>query len=192
MSNSIEQLPDYWLFCDKIGVLALPISGSKLHGVMCGYLCAGALHDGDAYLRALTINKRGTAARTAAQAVFQLYTISQHQIDEDNFSFQLFLPDDEQPLSDRALAFSEWCEGFIQALSIVGVTSSQLDEEESQEALMHFAEFSKLDYDSLKVGEEDEKAFMEVTEYARMAVLGLYWDIRVGASEGGGAGRVKH
>ena len=178
MSNILKQLPSYQLFSDQVQMLALPISSSQLHGIMCAYLCAGALQSGDAYLRALTINKRGESARVAAQAVFNLYTISQHQMDEDYFSFSLLLPDDEQALALRAQAFSEWTNGFTQTLLSTGIQPEQLFDEEAQDAFVHLEEFSELDYESLHVSEDDEKAFMEVTEYARMAVLRLYWDIK--------------
>lgn len=193
MSNTLTQLPNHQLFCEQIDVLALPISGSEVHGVICGYLCAGALQEGDAYLRALSTNKRGEAARVAAQALFNLYTISQQQMDQDNFSFQLLLPDEEQTLVLRAQAFSEWCEGFSQAMGVAGITADQLDEEESQDALLHLSEFSQLDYTSLKVDEDDERALMEVSEYTRMAVLRLYWDIKVHEMQGhGDSGHIKH
>lgn len=193
MSNNLTKLPNYHIFCEQIEVLELPISGSEVHGVMCGYLCAGALQEGDAYLRALSSNKRGEAARVAAQALFNLYSISQHQMDQDNFSFQFLLPDEEQTLVVRAEAFSQWCAGFIQAMSVAGITGDQL-EEEAQDALFHLSEFAQLDYASLKVGEDDEKALMEVSEYARMAVLRLYWDIKVQDTQQGryDSGHVKH
>ena len=191
MLNTQNQLPDYPLFCEQITALALPLSGSKLHGIMCGYICAGALHDGEAYLRALTINQRGESARVAAQALFGLYAISQQQIDEDNFSFQLLLPDDEQLLEARAQAFGEWCDGFTKAMDNAGISAEQL-EEESQEALMHLVEFSELDYGGLTVNEDDEKALMEVSEYTRMAVLRLYWDIKTNQQDGRTTDRVTH
>lgn len=178
MSNILSQLPLHQLFSAQIEILALPISSSQLHGVMCGYLCAGAGQLGEAYLRTLTINKRGEDARVAAQALFNLYTISQHQMDEDHFKFMLLLPDDDQALSIRAQAFSEWCNGFTQTMLLAGIQPAQLFDEEAQDAFVHLEEFAQLDYESLQVSEDDEKAFMEVTEYVRMAILRLYWDIK--------------
>ena len=193
MPTNLTQLPNYQIFCEQIEALDLSLSSSELHGVMCGYLCAGALYEGDVYLRALSTKKRGELARVGAQALFNLYSISQQQIDQDNFSFQLFLPEDEQPLVIRAQAFSEWCAGFTQAMGVAGITGENLEEDESQDALLHLGEFAELDYQSLNVGEDDEKAFMEVSEYARMAVLRLYWDIKVHDTERrGDSGPITH
>lgn len=178
------RLPDYRAFTDSIETLALPISGSELHGVMCGYLCAGDLQKGEAYLRALMNNeKKQMTTRTMALTLFGVYAISQQQLSHFDFNFQLLLPDDDDPLVERAQAFSEWCEGFTQGMAMAGIGYEQLEDEESQEALQHLAEFAQLDYQALDVEEEDEKALMEVCEYARMAVLRIYSDLKARQSK---------
>ena len=40
-------------------------------------------------------------------------------------------------------------------------------------------DFAHLDYQALKVTEEDERAFVDVSEYARMAVLRIYSDMQL-------------
>lgn len=170
-------LPSYLHFKDSISILSLPISCSELHGVLCGYLCAGAVTEGETYLRALLNHKRNEAIRHAARILFEVYTISQQQISQFNFEFQLMLPDDEAPLIVRAQAFSEWCEGFTQAMTLSGVSYKHLEDEETRDALLHLTEFAQLDYESLHVDENDEKALVEVSEYARMAILRLHGDL---------------
>lgn len=170
-------LPTYLTFTDSIAVLALPISPSELHGMMCGYLCAGGVNEGEAYLRALIGSKKDPSLREAALALFGVYGVSQQQITDFNFDFQLMLPDDNESLPERAQAFSEWCEGYVQGMTLSGIGFEELHEEEAQEALQHLREFAELDYQSLQVDEEDERALMEVTEYARMAVLRIYGDL---------------
>ena len=171
-------LPQYYEFMDSIAILALPLSGSQLHGLMCGYLCAGANSEGAQYLRALITNTQDVAViRGAVLALFGVYAVSQQQIGHFDFEFQLLLPNDEAPLPERAQAFSEWCEGFIEGLTMAGIGDSELQEEESQEALQHLVEFSQLDYHELKINEEDERALMEVSEYARLAVLRIHADL---------------
>lgn len=177
VENSSFHLPPYQSFIDTLAVLDLPISVSELHGQMCGYLCAGATLEGEAYLRALLNNHKNEPGRAAALAIFAVYAISQEQMRDFDFKFELMLPEDHEPLINRARAFSEWCEGFTQGLSLSGIRQEQLEEEEAQEALEHLVEFAQLDYQSLDVDEEDEKALVEVSEYARMAVLRLYGDL---------------
>ncbi len=185
MSSEKNQmhLPEYDDFVTSISGIPLPYSASELHGIMCGYLCANADAQGESYLRALVNNKKDEQSRDAALAMFSVFSISQQQISHFDFEFQMLLPDDMEPLIERALAFSEWCEGFTQALTIAGISPDQFEEEEAQEALQHITEFAELDCDSLDMDEEDEKALMEVTEYARMAVLRLHSDLMTNERE---------
>lgn len=171
------ELPEYDQFLESLVGLPLSISASGLHGMMCGFLCAGADRQGEAYLRALLNNKKDEASRLAELAMFSVYSISQQQIANFDFEFALLLPNDEQALVERAQAFSEWCEGFTQGLNMAGVDADQFYDEEAQEALQHITEFAELDCDTLDVDEEDEKALLEVSEYARMAVLRLHSDL---------------
>ena len=175
--RSPMQLPDYDTFVESIAVLGLPFSGSEIHGVMCAYLCAGSIKEGEAYLRALITNRQEAGLRSATLALFGVYAVSQQQISGIDFEFQLLLPEDDAPLLERAQAFSEWCEGFTQGMRIAGIADQQFHDEEAEEAFQHLAEFAELDYDSLEMNESDERALMEVSEYARMAVLQIYLDL---------------
>lgn len=182
-------LPEYDVFVDTIAFLSLPISASLLHGIMCGYLCAGEDQQGESYIRALLNNKKDEQSRRAIFAMFEVFSISQQQISHFDFEFQMMLPEDSESLVHRAKAFSEWCEGFTQSLTLSGVHMDQLNEEDSQDALQHMLEFAELDCDTLDVDEEDERALMEVSEYARMAVIRLYGDLKMNERDRGGSER---
>jgi len=185
-ANAPEHLPAYQQFVANIAVLDLPISASELHGLLCGYICAGEFQKGEHYLRALIVKDKNTGLiRSAASALYELYLLSKHQLTTLDFAFALLLPDDNDPLPERAQAFSEWCEGFTQAMTLSGIGYEELDEEESQDALQHMFEFAELDYQNLDISEDDEKALTEVSEYARMAVLRLSDDLKDNGDERG-------
>lgn len=185
--NPKLHLPDYDHFIAVIEDAAIGVSGSELHGVMCGYLCAGADAQGEAYLHALLHNKKDEASRNALLQLFAAFTVSQQQINNFDFEFQMLLPDDDSALIDRAQAFGEWCDGFNQGLSMAGISADEFYEEEAQEALQHMSEFAELDYEALDVSEEDERALMEVSEYARLAVIRLHGDLILNRRERGEA-----
>ena len=88
--NNPLHLPGYDDFVESISGVALSISAGGLHGMMCGYLCVGADNQGEFYLRALLNNKKDEATRTAELAMFSVYSISQQQIANFDFDFQLF------------------------------------------------------------------------------------------------------
>lgn len=185
VENEYMALPNYDGFVHTISFLALPISASALHGAMCGYLCAGADNQGEAYIRALLNNRKDEHSRNAILAMFEVFSVSQQQIANFDFEFQMMLPDEQESLITRAQAFSEWCEGFTQALTSAGVNADQFYEEEAQDALQHLFEFAELDCESLDIDDEDERALMEVSEYARMAVIRLHGDLKLNERERG-------
>jgi uncharacterized protein len=168
------KLPAYDELADSIAILALPISASEVHGILCGYLAAGTPQKGETYLRALLVNHKEKQAREAAMMLFNIFSISQQQITQMGFEFQLMIPDEDNSLLIRAKAFSEWCEGFVQGLTLSGVDYHELQDEDVQDAIHHLTEFANLDYHSLQIDEADEMALVEVTEYARMAVLHIH------------------
>lgn len=177
-SQHTLRLPSYQHFADTIALIHLPISASELHGVMCGYLAAGAIRQGENYIRALLAQRTEHETREVLLTLFGVFTISHQQMRDHHFEFELLLPDDDMPLSDRAQAFSEWCEGFVQGITVSGVDRHEFEEEEAQDALHHIKAFAQMDYTQVTVDEEDEHALMEVYEYARMAVLHIYADIQ--------------
>lgn len=176
-NNTPLELPMYQQVINAIAPLNLPLSGSELHGVLCGYLSANVASKGEAYLRALINHATDTVRRAAALMLFELYAISQQQIENAGFGFQLLLPDDHEPLLTRAQAFSEWCDGFTQGIRMAGIDDGTLQSDDAQDAIEHLTAFSEMDYDTLDCSEEDERALMEICEYARVAVLHIYSDV---------------
>ena len=182
-TNDAQHLPNYQTFVDSIAILALPFSGSELHGIMCGYLSTGATREGIAYLGTLIPNLKDPSTRPAALAIFQLYSVTQQQIESPGFEFQLLLVDEHDDLIRRAQSFTDWCEGFTQGIRMAGVDYNMLEDDDTQDALQHITEFADMDFQSLHVEEEDERALTEITEYTRMAVLHIHSDLQVNRSE---------
>lgn len=172
--NQELALPEWHQFSSKINELNLPITASTLHGIVCGYICLNASQSGENYLRACLQQATNKSQHDTTTTLFSIFTISQQQINHIDFGFELMLPDDDSPLSERAYHFSNWCRGFIEGINKAGFEESILSEEETIDAVQHIEEFANLDYENLSVSEEDEKALMEVIEYTRMAVLRIH------------------
>ncbi len=174
LSDGVMTLPDYQRVSEAVASLHLPISCAELHGVLCGYLAAGGRRQGESYLQSILAKPNSEEIRAAATVLFDIFTISQHQLSNLGFDFQLLLPNDELSLPVRAQAFSEWCEGFTQGLTVAGLDFNKLAVDDAQEAVQQITEFAQLDYEALQVNEEDERALTEVIEYTRMAVLAIH------------------
>lgn len=52
-------------------------------------------------------------AASALQTMKKLYDYTQSQFDEKGLSFDLFLPEDDEPLSYKAEALTYWIRGFF-------------------------------------------------------------------------------
>lgn len=179
MTNNLElnKMPDFDELGTAIASLNLPISVSELHGVMCGYLCAGEAFAGEQYLRALLL-KHNDESRKVALLIHQVYTYSQHQLENFDFSFTMALPDDFEDLTIRAQAFVNWCEGFTQGMALSKIVTENLNDEETMEAISHIADFAQMDLDEIdQSSKEDDRQLMEISEYTRMAVLSIYSEL---------------
>ena len=91
--------------------------------------------------------------------------------EEENFRYDLFLPGDDEPLSEKLDALRSWCEGFLFG---VGYSRSSSDwPGETGEVMKDIVEFTKLDsdLDEQMDEDEDEAALIEIQEYLRVAVM---------------------
>ncbi len=145
---------------------------AQLQGMLCGMRCVCdtlekrqwlqvALDNSDSYLE-------------DAQLIVELYTITCNMLANVDFEFQLLLPDDEAALSLRLRALSLWCEGLVAGLGFAE-KALQWADGDAKDALADLTAIAEADYDAIYGGEEDEeKAFFEISEYVRMAVLMIY------------------
>jgi uncharacterized protein len=176
VANANKSLPPFEVIEDVVGILGIPLSASELHGILCGYLCTTFDIEGQSYLKSLYAGKDQVKETFAVESLLMLFDVSAYQIQAQDFKFQLLLPDDDEPLWERAKAFGNWCNGFNRGFTSTNTDINTIDDE-TKEALFHISEFSEIDYQSLDIDEDDEKAFMEVSEYVRMAVLMVHAEL---------------
>lgn len=141
-------------------------SAAEAHGVLSGLLCLNGQADCDQWLEAIFGESRSRLDSDERAVLSALCETTRHQLDDFDFSFELLLPDDELPLSERANALGEWCQGFLYGL---GYRSDGAEwSGESTEVLHDILEISRLNPDS--AGESDEAAYTEIAEYVRVGI----------------------
>jgi len=152
------------------------LSAAEAHGMLCGFICAGHNGHGQPWLaHILEPTEDGdVVAKEAAQGLFKLYQFSSEQLHEMAFDFQLLLPAEDDGIAERAEALGQWCQGFMAGLGLAGLSIKDGPSEFARDALLHFSEIAKIDYHDLVANEQDERAFEEVFEYVRMAVLTIF------------------
>ena len=142
------------------------LSAAEAHGMATGLLCINEHAEIDVWISEIKANSPTTVENDESILV-RLFNETQKLLINDEFEFDLFLPDDDQELSLQTEALKNWCRGFLYSMGSVNTTTSF--SKDAIEILRDIAEFTKLDTEV--AGEEDEEAFMEITEYLRSAVL---------------------
>lgn len=166
-----------------------PAFPAEFHGYICGIICGGKYSKNEAGFRLVLdmLEEEKLLTDATKQVAAQLMLDSFHHLQDINCDFNLLLPLDDQPITIRSEALSIWCHGFLLGLGMSGADQQGLQEHNVLEALQDIAEISHLEYDvktpdndtdtanlSAKEQESAELAFMELTEYVRVAVMMIY------------------
>lgn len=142
------------------------LSAAEAHGMATGMLCVNEQTESESWLAELLQNSNSVMDENQYVLV-RLFEETRRLLASEEFEFDLFLPEDDISLAERAESLKSWCRGFLFGVSSEG--SAPNWSKNAREILKDIAEFTKLDADA--EGEEDEHSFMEVTEYLRSAVL---------------------
>ena len=142
------------------------LSAAEAHGLATGMLCVNEQTDSTYWLTELLHNADPVLDKDK-DLLIRLFEETRRLLASDEFEFDLFLPEDDVVLSGQVVALTGWCRGFLFGVGSVATAPSW--PKEARDILKDIAEFTKLDTDV--EGEEDERAFVEVTEYLRSAVL---------------------
>lgn len=173
-SDPSLKLPGYDEINQALATLGLPITPASLHATLSAYGSIRAPKGAETYIQALVNQRDKEQARHAHQFLFNLWTAIQGQLASEEYDFQLLLPNDEIALDYRAQEFGLWCRAYMDVLHRQHIHAESFEDEDLREMFDHLSEFAQIDYTGLEVDDEDEKAFFEVTEYTRMAVLRMY------------------
>ena len=141
---------------------------AEAHGMATGLLCANKNAD-SAYWLSELLHNVPAIAEEQQQLLARLFDETRKLLNsEDDFEFDLFLPDETTPFSEQIEALISWCQGFL--FGIAATSPKANYSKDVQEILKDIIEFTKLDTDS-EESEQDEITLMELTEYLRTAVL---------------------
>ncbi len=141
---------------------------AEAHGIAVGMLCVELRADAANWLHELFADEY-ELFDDEKSLLLNLFERTRELLepDDDDFVFDLFLPDDNASLSDQAEALRCWCQGFL-----FGVGYAHTDAEwpgDTAEVMRDMIELTKID--SNVDGEDDENALAEIHEYIRAAVF---------------------
>ncbi|MCF6282376.1 MAG: UPF0149 family protein [Candidatus Polarisedimenticolaceae bacterium] len=175
--SSPEIKPDYEKTAQLFAALQLDESASNIHGSLAGLLSSGKLEALTIWFEELFVglDDGDTAVQEARQICGALFKQSKDDIDQ-GLGLTPFLPNDNQPLSRRAVALAEWCQGFLYGLGISGIKEAEFSVQ-TREALHDFAEMAQLEAESIDENEDGEIAFNDLYEFIRVATMQICDDL---------------
>lgn len=174
---SEAQLPEYAELTAELHGLEAGLDPCELHGSLCGFLSGGGRHDRQGWF-ALVMADPLLSPPEADGPMDRLYAASTRQLDSPDFEFEMLLPEEARPVSERGDGLVSWCRGFLGGFGLAAGANPPLSEE-SEEALGDIARIAASDL-SYEDPEADEDALAEVAEFIRVAVLLLHSDCVLG------------
>jgi uncharacterized protein YgfB (UPF0149 family) len=160
----------------RAGIEAGP---AEAHGLACGLVCGG-VEDACARWEAELFEASGSGGPPVAECRRSLKSLLDRTVDEmdgDGIGFTLFLPDDDRPLAERAIALREWCDGFLYGFGLSGTSPQRVLSAEGREALRDFGELTRLDVEHVGQGEDEEEALVEIVEFVRVAAILIHEEV---------------
>ncbi|WP_371373489.1 UPF0149 family protein [Thalassotalea aquiviva] len=144
---------------------------SEIHGLLSGLVCAGYPFEDDAYLAVINdlFNNGEGLSKSLKGFIKSLFGEIWQSIVDQDYSFQLLLPDDDESMEERGTALSSWVQGFNLGFGLEQKENKKLSEDIS-EIIKDFAEIANLS-DELDEDEETEQAYFEILEYVRISSL---------------------
>lgn len=144
---------------------------SEIHGVLAGIISSGFAFEDEGYLPIVNdfFNNGEGLSKNLKDLVKELYgNIWQAMLDE-NFTFQMLVPDDDEAIVERGTALSLWVQGFNLGFGLQKQSKDKLTEE-VDEIIKDFADIANLS-NELEEDEETEQAYFEILEYVRISSL---------------------
>ncbi len=172
MRMSIQNtFPSYQSLTVALNQQAVALTAAEMHGLISGLLCGGN-RDASWQTLVFDLTNEGIAFPQAlSQPLQQLHEITRDTLEDDEFMFQLMMPEGETvSVFDRADALAGWVNHFLLGLGMMQPKLAQVKDEVG-EAIDDLRNIAQLGYDEDEDQEELEQSLEEVVEYVRVAAL---------------------
>ncbi|MEH8015805.1 UPF0149 family protein [Rheinheimera muenzenbergensis] len=155
-------------------------SAAEVHGLIAGLLSAGVEPAGEQMLPVLHdfLNDGQALPQSVKADVLELIEHTNKELKQNDFSFALLLPGDDDSLPERLEAMIEWTQAFLVGFAIVQ-TDLSLVSADVREALEQLTDVTKIDIYTTDDGSADEndEAYFLVLEHIRIMVLACFTEV---------------
>jgi len=170
----MNSLPDINLLDNALESVDAMMGAAEAHGALCGMLCARGVVELSHWVQHVLGEQHPEGnLEPVTQQLAQMHRATLEQINDAVADFHLLVPDDDASLIERVEALANWCQGYVYGLAAGGVSQDSTLPSDTQELLADFIEISRAGFDHLadNYDEEDEVAYMEISEYVRTGIL---------------------
>lgn len=175
---------EYYDVQDVLDLASPGADPADSHGLLCGLICAAGFADPQRWLPEVfdDFNPRDAAQAKAYQCLQSVYEHTLASLHSENLDFELLLPEDDAPLSERVESLAAWCSGFLSGLGLGGLPEQSKLSEELAELLDDVAQIAKVDFDLENSDENENVAFEEVVEYLRIGAMFIHDELQPAAA----------
>ena len=143
----------------------------EAHGTLAGALCATHAVSLQDWLREVFADGVAGEAESTMLALFEW---TRHVLTAGQLEFRLLLPGDETPVTERATALGQWCQGFLYGLGSSPLPNVEQLPEEVAEIVRDLTALTQIGVDADEPLEESEQAYAELVEFVRVGVQLLH------------------
>jgi uncharacterized protein YgfB (UPF0149 family) len=155
---------------------ALP-EPAEAHGTLAGALCSSRDYGLMEWLREILPEDSPEDDALQSSVLQNVYNSMVSTLAGSDADFEPLLPDDESPLTLRADALSQWCQGFLYGLGSGTTPDPENVSIEAGEIIRDFTEITHVGVDANEENEENEVAYAEVVEFVRVGVQLLFAEL---------------
>jgi len=141
---------------------------AEAHGTLAGALCTAGAYRFEDWLHEILPD--GRTQDISAGALRSLYFVTAETLNAAEMEFNLLLPEDSQPLHERAAALAQWCVGFLYGLGSSSIQDLSKLPGEVGEVVRDFDEITRVGVEVSDGDEQNEGAFAELVEFVRVGV----------------------
>ena len=169
----------YAELAEQMARTGITVTPADAHGLACGLLFAGVPDAGAVWERELLVDLGDDIVLTPElQTILQpMFAGIQLDTQRTDYVLQLYLPNTDSGITDRAAALCDWCRGFLFGVGFVAPGRLEKVTAEGDEALRDLTEITRIDAPTAGSDASDEESLMEIEEYVRAAAMLLREDL---------------
>jgi uncharacterized protein YgfB (UPF0149 family) len=149
------------------------VAAAESHGCLCGALCTTPDYTVERWLDELVAidpDDHDVELPASDAPLRLLFADTVRALRGDEMEFEPLLPDDEEPLEQRALALAQWCQGFLYGFGTGKPVRADDLKGQVDEILKDLSHIARATVDVGAAGEDEEASYAELVEYLRVGV----------------------